>query len=104
MDIADLVRAIDSGRVRVTRHASFEAAADSILLEAVWASVKGGRIIEAYPTDRPHPSCLIFGLAQDGSPIHSVWAYNEKNQWAVLVTVYRPDPDRWVEWVERRKL
>ena len=33
----------------------------------------------------------------------SVWAYNHVTQWAVLVTVYRPDPKRWVDWRIRRK-
>lgn len=36
------------------------------------------------------------------SIIHSVWAYNEENQWAVLTTVYRPDPKRWIDWRTRR--
>lgn len=36
-------------------------------------------------------------------PIHSVWGYNEKNQWVVLITVYRPDPQRWMDWKIRRK-
>jgi hypothetical protein len=31
-----------------------------------------------------------------------VWAYNPDNRWAVLITVYRPDPNRWINWTERR--
>jgi hypothetical protein len=38
-----------------------------------------------------------------GEPIHSVWAYNSGNGWAVLITVYRPDPKRWIEWKVRMK-
>jgi hypothetical protein len=34
--------------------------------------------------------------------VHSVWAYNQENQWAVLITVYRPDPRRWIDWRTRR--
>jgi len=46
---------------------------------------------------------LILGRTASGIAVHSVWAYNMKNRWAVLITVYRPDPQRWVDWRERRK-
>ena len=58
--------------------------------------------IEAYPRDKPYPSCLIYGDTFAGEPAHSVWAYNKDNQWAVLITVYHPDPDRWIDWRKRR--
>ncbi|MEW6326368.1 MAG: hypothetical protein AB1487_02045 [Thermodesulfobacteriota bacterium] len=45
---------------------------------------------------------MIYGNAFVGEPVHSVWAYNKDNQWAVLITVYRPDPTRWINWRERR--
>jgi len=61
------------------------------------------QLIEDYPDDKPYPSCLICGMTFSGNPVHSVWAYNEENQWAVMVTVYRPDPDRWINWRERKK-
>lgn len=28
---------------------------------------------------------------------------NEQNGWAVLITFYRPDPNLWINWRERRK-
>jgi hypothetical protein len=27
---------------------------------------------------------------------------NEDTRWAVLITVYRPDPHRWIDWRTRR--
>lgn len=53
--------------------------------------------------DKPYPSCLIFGETFAGEPIHSVWAYNEKSKWAVLITVYRPDPSLWIDYKMRKK-
>jgi hypothetical protein len=32
----------------------------------------------------------------------SVWAYAANSEIAVLITVYRPDPDRWVDWKVRK--
>jgi hypothetical protein len=104
MSIADIVSAIRSGRVRVTDHADEEAHADKLTLEEIYHSVLHGEIIEEYPTDVPYPSCLIFGKTASGIAVHSVWAYNINNGWAVLITVYHPDPRRWVDWRQRRKL
>jgi hypothetical protein len=53
-------------------------------------------MIEEYSTDTPYPSCLIYGQSFGGDPIDSVWAYHARNQWAVLITVYRSDPDLWI--------
>ena len=93
MNISDIIEAIRSGRVRITDHADEEAEADRLTFDEIYFSVLQGEIIEDYPTDKPHPSYLIYGRTFSGDPVHSVWAYNEQNRWAVLVTVYRPDPD-----------
>jgi len=58
---------------------------------------------EDYPSQKPYPGCLIFGRTFAGDAVHSVWAYNKVSGWAVLVTVYRPDPERWINWRERRR-
>ena len=60
------------------------------------------KVIEDYPDDKPYPSCLIYGNTFSQEPVHSVWAYNQENRWAVVITVYRPDPQRWIDWRTRR--
>jgi hypothetical protein len=102
MSIQDIINAIRSHQIRVTDHADEEAAADRITLDEILFSVVHGEIIEDYPTDKPYPSCLIFGTTPSGAAIHSVWAYNKENGWVVLITVYRPDPERWTNWRERK--
>ncbi|MGH7599796.1 MAG: DUF4258 domain-containing protein [bacterium] len=102
MNIVDIIAAIQANRVRVTDHADEEADADGLKLDEIYFSVLHGEIIEDYPNDKPLPSCLILGYSDD-EPIHSVWAYNDQKQWAVLITVYRPDPNLWIDWRERRK-
>ena len=102
VDIGQITDAIRGGRVRITDHADEEAQADRLSLEGVLSSVLQGEIIEEYPADRPYPSCLVYGNTSAGEPVHSVWAHNQANGWAVLVTVYRPDPRRWVDWRTRR--
>jgi hypothetical protein len=103
LDIQDIIEAILHDRIRITDHADEEAQADRLSYEEIFFSVLRGEVIEEYPTDRPYPSCLIYGESFAGEPIHSVWAYNAETKWAVLVTVYRPDPKRWINWRVRRK-
>jgi len=46
---------------------------------------------------------LVYGNNFKDEPIHSVWALNDDNGWAVLITVYKPDPERWVDFKQRKK-
>lgn len=103
MRIDDIVGAIRGNRIRITDHADEEAEADRLSFDEILLSVMQGEVIEQYLDDKPYPSCLVFGTTFSGDPVHSVWAYNADNQWAVLITVYRPDPGRWVNWRIRRR-
>ncbi len=103
MNIQDIIEAIRHSRIRITDHADEEAQADGLTFDEIFFSVLKGEIIEEYPTDRPYPSCLIYGESFTGEPIHSVWAYNSETKWAVLITVYRPDPTRWINWRIRKR-
>lgn len=103
MDINNIIESIRANRIRITDHADEEAQVDKLSFGEILFSVIQGEIIEDYPKDKPYPSCLIFGQNFRGEPIHSVWAYNEENKWSVLITVYRPDPNKWMNWQKRRK-
>lgn len=102
MKLEDIIDAIRHSRIRITDHADEEIQADQLSFDQVFVSVFQGEIIEDYPTDKPYPSCLIYGETFRKEPVHSVWAFNSENRWAVLITVYRPDPERWINWRKRR--
>ncbi len=102
MSIDEIIEAIRSNRLRITDHADEEAHDDKLNFDEIFFSVFQGEIIEDYPHDKPYPSCLIYGDTFTGKPVHNVWAFNEINGWAVLITVYRPDPSRWINWRKRR--
>ena len=86
----------------ITDHADEEAQADRLSYDEIFNSVIRGRPIEDYPDDKPYPSCLVYGDTFRGEPVHSVWAYNSETGWAVMITTYRPDPTRWIDWRKRR--
>ena len=101
--LGDIINAIQADRVRISDHAKDEAKEDSLLLEDIFFSVcEQGAIIEQYPSDKPFPSCLILGKTQEGRPVHSVWAYQSEKKKAILITVYVPDPQRWIDFRQRR--
>ena len=102
MDKKAIVRAIRANQIRIIGHADEEAQADGLSYDEILSTVMQGERLESYPRDYPYSSCLIYGSTSAGLPVHSVWAYNQDNQWAVLVTVYRPDPNRWDDWRVRR--
>jgi uncharacterized protein DUF4258 len=64
--------------------------------------IANGEGIEAYPADVPYPSRLMLGW-KDGFPLHVVVAYNADDDQTIIVTVYRPDPDRWSADFRKRK-
>ncbi|HIC91819.1 MAG TPA: DUF4258 domain-containing protein [Syntrophaceae bacterium] len=103
MKIESIIESIHANRVRITDHADEEAHNEGLSFEEIFASVSTGEIIEQYLDDRPYPSCLILGKNLKHEPIHSVWAYNPITQASVLITVYRPDPNKWIDWRVRRK-
>jgi hypothetical protein len=90
----DIRAALAAGRYRITQHGAEEMLADALAEVDVKAATASGEMIEDYPTAFPLPACLVLGLAA-GGPVHAVWALDPGPCYAVLVTVYRPDPARW---------
>jgi hypothetical protein len=103
VELADIKEAIQTGRVRITDHAYEEANADRLKFDEIYFSAMNGVVIEEYQDDSPFPSVLIFGQTFGGDPIHSVWAYNEKKRWVALITVYRPNPNLWIDCKLRKR-
>jgi hypothetical protein len=103
MKIDDIKMAIQNSWVRITDHTDEEAEADDLTFDEIYFLVSNGEIIEQYPGDKPYPSSLINGLTFSGDAVHSVWAFNRNSGWAVLITVYRPDPDRWIDFRTREE-
>jgi hypothetical protein len=96
----------ESNSVFYTKHAKFEMENEEfgrILDYEVYEAVCSGEIIEEYPEDRPYPSILIFGKTKADRPLHILCAYNEDENLTIIITVYHPDPNLWIEYKRRRK-
>lgn len=96
----------ESDSVFYTRHAKLEMEIEElgrIFDHEVYEAVCSGEVIEEYPEDKPYPSILIFGRTALGRPLHIVCAYNEEENQAIVITVYQPDPELWIEYKRRKQ-
>jgi len=95
---------ISRDEVRVSDHGYDELAADGILVREVLAGVDRAQVLEDYPEYPKGPCVLVLQRDEAGGPIHVVWGIPKgKTSPAVLVTGYRPDPERWSDDYRRRR-
>ena len=92
-------------KYRLTFHAEREREADLITQQEIEEAVLSGQceIIEDYPADPRGHSCLILGITRAGLPIHMVCGHLSEEEFLVI-TIYRPDPEQWINWRTRKEL
>ena len=74
-----------------------------IQIDELLEAIASGEIIEDYPDDQPYPSCLIFGRAQSGRPLHIVCAPVLDEALLIIITTYEPDQAKWEADFKKRK-
>ena len=89
IDINDLRRYYEQGRVIITIHAQERLRQRGIRAKDVRNCVMSGEIIEQYPDDFPFPSCLIFGYDVGGKILHVVMS--DEGTESRIITAYYPD-------------
>ena len=59
-------------------------------------------LLEDYPIDPRGHSCLILGFTKASLPIHIVCGYLFEEEF-LIITLYRPDPEQWIDWRTRKE-
>ncbi len=73
-----------------------------ISVSKVRRALEAGDIIEDYSAEMPEPSRLIMG-AQGRRLFHVVTSENPVDNEITVITVYRPEPDKWRNDLRSRK-
>lgn len=88
-------------RFLFSKHARDEMEAEEygeIKEHEVYQALLDGKIIEEYPEDEPYPSYLVYGRTTARRPLHILCAYSGDDDLVVIVTVYQPDPKKWIDF------
>jgi hypothetical protein len=99
--IDELRRRFSNDEFEFSKHAVDQSIIREISVKEIRSVISEGEIIEDYPEDKYGPSCLIFGMTKDNRPIHIQCSYPTRLI-VKLITVYEPDPEKWIDFKIRR--
>lgn len=103
MQIEEIQELCKQSKIKWYKHALERMQERDINRADVKNCIMNGEIIENYPDDFPHPSCLIFGYTIDHKIIHAVVSIDNEN--IGIITVYFPNTTKFENDLKtRRKL
>ncbi len=89
MNIDKVRELVISRQIKWTTHGMERMQERDISRTDVINCIMNGDIIEDYPDDFPHPSCLILGFRGTNRPLHAVIACDDF--FVYVITAYVPD-------------
>lgn len=101
MDIEKLRDCCRQGKILWSTHGSSRIQQRGIMRADVINCIMAGEIIEDYPTDYPHPSCLIFGYTISEKIIHVVAGFDGDTLF--IITAYFPNTEKFLDDLKTRR-
>lgn len=96
---------VEIGEVRISEHGYDELSEDRISVRDAVQGIREAVRVEEYPASGRGPAVLVLEYDRHQQPIHVVWGIPAgRDSPTVLITAYRPDPQKWAkDFVTRRK-
>jgi len=102
MTVLEEVRTkIRNNQFEFSEHAVDQSIIRHISVQEMREDIAKGEVIEEYPNDKYGPSCLILGFTLAGHPLHIHCSYPSRAL-VKIITLYRPNPQRWIDFRIRR--
>ena len=101
MNIESIKSLFKADKVRWSVHCVERMQERDISYDDVESCILSGEIIEDYPDDFPHPSCLIFGNDTGKNIIHTV--VGSDGETLYIITAYHPSVDKFGSDLKTRK-
>lgn len=99
----NIKKLINNKEVLISSHGYEELAEDDIFVKDIIDSIQSSILLEDYPGFGKGPCVLLLQMDRDNKPVHTVWGIpKNKTTPAVLITAYRPDPQKWSSDFKRR--
>ncbi len=99
----EIRRGVEAGEYEFSKHAVDQTTIRRISVREVREVFANAEVIEDYPDDKYGPVCLIFGMTAARRPLHIQCSYPSRPLIRVI-TLYEPDPARWIDFKIRRAL
>ena len=100
--IDQIQKKIAAEQFEFSKHAVDQSIIRRISVQELREAIASGEIIEDYPEDKYGPSCLIYGRTRADRPLHVQCSYPSRTR-VKIITVYKPDPARWIDFKQRRR-
>lgn len=101
MQIEDIQKLCERSRLKWSTHCLERMQERNIGTSDVKNCIRTGEIIEIYPNDFPHPSCLIYGKTIKDVTLHVV--VGTDNERIFIITAYYPSTIKFENDLKTRK-